>query len=317
MVVVLWVIMVLSLLISGFAFRMHVETQVASFSRKELKAQMLARSGVEVARMQLILEEQSPTHAGFDSLGQAWATNTDLYVDHELGDGKYNVKVFDEERKLPINKLTQEQLKRLMDVLGIEPPDDDVIVDSILDWIDEDDLHRLNGAEDDYYSQLDPPYRAKNGPLDRIEELLLVRGVTKELFEGTPGTNDEPGRPGLRDLLTTTLQGLVNVNTASSQVLQTLGLDDTQVAAVLTRRDGPDGIAGTEDDQPFRNVSEFFGMVPNLDQNAKSLATVQSQFFGVESTGEWGGVKHTLRTVLHRQGGNCVVVSWNETRGGS
>ena len=45
MVVVLWVIMVLSLLISGFAFTMHVETQVASFSRKELKAEMLARSG--------------------------------------------------------------------------------------------------------------------------------------------------------------------------------------------------------------------------------------------------------------------------------
>ena len=43
--------------------------------------------------------------------------------DHELGDGKYNVKVFDEERKLPANKLTPEQWKRLMDVLGIEKVD--------------------------------------------------------------------------------------------------------------------------------------------------------------------------------------------------
>ena len=54
-VIVLWVVLVLSLLISGFAFTMHVETQVASFARKELKAEMLARSGIEVARMQLIL----------------------------------------------------------------------------------------------------------------------------------------------------------------------------------------------------------------------------------------------------------------------
>ena len=54
LVLVLWIIMVLSLLISGFAFTMHVETQVAAFSRKELKAEMLARSGIEVARMQLL-----------------------------------------------------------------------------------------------------------------------------------------------------------------------------------------------------------------------------------------------------------------------
>src|SRR5881397_115450 len=136
MILVMWVIMVLSLLISGFAFRMHVETQVASFGRKELKAQMLARSGIEVARMMLILDEKSPTDAGFDSLGQAWATNEDLYVNHELGEGKYNVKVIDEERKLPINKLSELQLKQLMEAISVDPLDGDVIVDSILDWID-------------------------------------------------------------------------------------------------------------------------------------------------------------------------------------
>src|SRR5437867_3015348 len=219
MILVMWVIMVLSLLISGFAFRMHVETQVASFGRKELKAQMLARSGIEVARMQLILDEKSPTDAGFDSLGQAWATNEELYVDHELGEGKYNVKVIDEERKLPANKLTPEQWSRLLEVLNVDPLDADVIVDSILDWIDEDDLHRLNGAENDYYEQLDPPYRAKDGPLDRVEELLLVRGVTREIFDGGPADEDGTERPGLKQLLTTVTQGQVNVNTASEQVL--------------------------------------------------------------------------------------------------
>ncbi len=88
-VIVLWVVLVLSLLISGFAFTMHVETQVASYARKELKAEMLARSGVEVARMQLILDAQSPTNSGYDALNQDWATNESLYVDHELGDGNF------------------------------------------------------------------------------------------------------------------------------------------------------------------------------------------------------------------------------------
>ena len=127
--------LVLSLLISGFAFTMHVETQVASYARKELKAEMLARSGIEVARMQLILDAQSPTNSGFDALNQDWATNEFLNVDHELVDGMFNVKVTDEEAKIPINRATDIQLKRLCGLLGVEPSDGDVIVDSILDWI--------------------------------------------------------------------------------------------------------------------------------------------------------------------------------------
>src|SRR5271170_4905708 len=180
-VIVLWVIMVLSLLISGFAFTMHVETQIASYARKELKAEMLARSGIEVAKMQLLLHQQSAADAGYDALNQDWATNEDLYVNHELGEGVFNVKITDEESKMPINTASEVQLQRLMTLLNVDPSDGDIVVDSILDWIDTDDLTRLNGAETDYYMSLSPPYRAKNGPLDRVAELLLIRGVTPEL----------------------------------------------------------------------------------------------------------------------------------------
>ena len=69
-IIVLWVVMVLSLLISGFAFTMHVETRTAAYARMELKAQMLARSGIEVARMQLLLHDQSAADAGYDALNQ-------------------------------------------------------------------------------------------------------------------------------------------------------------------------------------------------------------------------------------------------------
>ena len=60
----------------------------------------------------------------------------------------------------------------------------DIIVDSILDWKDADDLHRLNGAESDYYLSLPNPYRAKDANFDTLEELLLVRGVTPEILYG-------------------------------------------------------------------------------------------------------------------------------------
>ena len=80
---------------------MHVETQIASYARKELKAEMLARSGIEVAKMQLLLHQQSAVDAAYDALNQDWATNEDLYVNHELGDGVFNVKITDEESKMP------------------------------------------------------------------------------------------------------------------------------------------------------------------------------------------------------------------------
>jgi len=320
LVIVLWVVMVLSLLISGFAFTMHVETQVASFSRKELKAEMLARSGIEVAKMQLLLHDKTPTEAGFDALDQAWATNTELFVDHELGDGKFNVTITDEERKLPINQLSQDQLQRLVYVLGIDPLDGDTIVDSILDWIDPNDLHRLNGAENDYYESLSPPYRSKDGPFDRVEELLLVRGVTKEILEGLAGDDENPGQAGLRDMLTTYSAGQININTASALTLQViLGLDETQVSAILTRRDGPDGVPGTDDDMPFRNASEILGSLGAIDARARQqiagMLATSSQFFRIKSTGEVSGVRYTIHAIVRRQGGTCVVASWTEGRG--
>lgn len=54
----------------------------------------------------------------------------------------------------------------------------------IADWVDADDTARQNGAESDYYSGLVPAYRAKNGPLDSIDELLLVKGINRDILYG-------------------------------------------------------------------------------------------------------------------------------------
>jgi len=58
------------------------------------------------------------------------------------------------------------------------------IADAILDWLDEDEDPRPYGAEVDYYSTLPTPYEPSNGPLQSVEELLLVRGVTPTLLFG-------------------------------------------------------------------------------------------------------------------------------------
>lgn len=58
------------------------------------------------------------------------------------------------------------------------------VAEAILDWIDEDDEPRPFGAESDYYQALPTPYASKNGPLNSVEELLLVRGVSPSLLFG-------------------------------------------------------------------------------------------------------------------------------------
>ena len=58
------------------------------------------------------------------------------------------------------------------------------VADAILDWMDSDDITRDYGAESDFYSRLQPAYYPANGPLESIEQLLLVRGVTPELLFG-------------------------------------------------------------------------------------------------------------------------------------
>lgn len=116
--------------------------------------------------------------------------------------------VTDEAGKLNVNALLQidPSGKILHDALMKLPNMTEEIADAIVDWIDPDDEPRTNGAENSYYMGLTPGYRCKNGPLDTIEELLLIRGITPELLFGSDmnrngaadDANSDSGMPGDR-----------------------------------------------------------------------------------------------------------------------
>jgi hypothetical protein len=110
------------------------------------------------------------------------------------------------------------------------------LCNSILDWKDNNRDARIQGAKTDYYQGLNPPYVCKNGPIDDISELLLIKGITPELYWGTAGAGDgEPvlnrfGQPvtypfGLVDVFTPFSRGSINWHTASDHVRQALGID--------------------------------------------------------------------------------------------
>ncbi len=143
--------------------------------------------------------------------------------DVPLGAGTYSWRVGDEDGLVNLNKVQRPVLGQLLQQCGMEAgADRDTVIDSILDWRDANRDHRLNGAEEDYYRGLDPPYSSKDGPFDVAEELLLVRGVTPRLFAGA--TVDGKTLPGLRDLVSPRAPDLPNVWTAPQAVLDASGL---------------------------------------------------------------------------------------------
>jgi len=96
----------------------------------------------------------------------------------------------------------------------------DVLVDSIIDWLDynDDGETEPSGAENDYYQGLENPYSCKNGPMDSIEELLLIQGMTPELYYGNAEV-DPPVFP-MTEYLTVhgAPNGAVNINSAQYEV---------------------------------------------------------------------------------------------------
>ena len=70
--------------------------------------------------------------------------------------------------------------RALMALPGMTEP----IADAILDWMDRDTIARPTGAEAEYYATLNPPYAPRNAVPESIEELLLIKGVTRTIVFG-------------------------------------------------------------------------------------------------------------------------------------
>jgi general secretion pathway protein K len=226
---------------------------------------------------------------------------------------------------LNINPTRPEVLEQVLSKLGVDALDVGRIINSIEDWRDPDQNTLLNGAESDFYLTLDPPYTAKDGPLDDISELLLVRGVTPELYWGHERADQRPARMGvprgtlhdesvgLVDLFTVSRGAQrVNINTASAAVLRMLpGIDDRLAEGIIETRAGMDGIDGTEDDTPFHSPGELIsvgGILP-LDVSAlQRLCSVQSRFFDVEVEVEIDQYTRVFQAQLDARGSRSIAI---------
>ena len=176
--------------------------------------------------------------------------------EQELNGFRYGVRVSDEGGLIALNDAVKPEgiplLRHVVKTLlgyggtaGMDRHGDAAIgtvVDSIVDWVDADDQEGVNGAESGFYLDREPSYPAKNSDFDSIEELLLVRGVTPELYYGTEGV------PGLKDIFTPFVKTnanhpKINIRRAPPAVLQVLlNIDAEEADALIEMREEQDAV---------------------------------------------------------------------------
>lgn len=260
-------------------------------SRDLSQDRLLLLSALELGRHEYLKYQ---ANKGFldDKDFMEWITGRPLELLHprhephrvEVDDHPALVAIVFESGHLNVNTIAQPLLERILNVCGVEPGQQTtMIVNSLLDWRDHDDLHRPEGAESDYYLGLDPPYSAKNADIQSLEELLLVRGVGPDLYHGTPD------RPGLVDFLGVTGQNtILDVNSVSPKAFALIdGFPEEAVQAIVAVRTASPiaDVADLADIVPQAFMSQFvdyFGVVESPRVTLRAAVLDED-----ESPGRW------------------------------
>ena len=323
---VLWVLVLLIALATEFAFSMKMEVNTTRNYKEDTESYYLSKAGLNMAMAELFKEARfhsiHPEHGWIignvvtasvankstsspgqedpdteesqrqDGLGEE-ETVQDFDIvnrtDIKLENGSITYTIRDENGKISVNSASKNTLDKLLQFSGVEDKiERSTISDSILDWIDTDKNHRLNGAEDDYYRKQNPPYYAKNGPIETIDELLKIRGMTEEILYGSEESDDEDKKTGIANHLTIYKISTVNPNTASEEVLNIL-FEAKQASKILINR----------------NTKGFH-------------SNTLSNFFHITSTGKIAGsrTQHTIQAIVEKsisgKKAQMTIHYWND-----
>lgn len=265
LIMVLWVIAILSVVVLEFSFGMRTELKMTMQFRDELQLYEMAEGGLHRAIVELIYLRDPRIQQKRKSLKaeevpadqREWATDGRVYL-LSLSGGRVEVRITGEDGKININMVSESLLRRIIRNMGLEGDVRDIVVDSILDWRDPDDFYRLNGAEHDYYRGLPEPYDCKNGPFDSLEELLLVRGVTAEIFHGVKRKDEEGnvGSVGLKDIFSIYASGeQIDLNSAPPLVMRMVLGIPKQVSELIVK---------AREERPIENPPDLLRRVPEM-----------------------------------------------------
>jgi len=284
----LWALFLLSAMLMSWALDIDSRLAVSGTENRILEAEAMAASGAEVA-MHPAIRPGSRNLQGRLGPGQSY----DARLTGEGGRLNINWLVAGE------NPLRIEMLRHYLEIKGVELNERDRMIDCLLDWVDPDDLVRLNGAEasDDYHPA--------NTLLTRIDDLKKVKGW--EAFTAAPGWEDE---------LTVNSSGPVDVAWAPRDVLRAIpGMTDEIVDRFLQLRRGADGSDGTPDDATFKSLEDVrnaLGISPQQFQALSPFISFKDSILRVVSTGRSANMTRVVQVVFRRAGTTAQLISWRE-----
>ncbi len=270
LVAVLWLSAALAAIAFSLATTVRGEVERTSTELDGARAYYLATGALERAMIYMQWGSRFQLPDGSPRYFAPWMTR--MHFSFPTGDA--DVEIAPESARLNLNQASPEDLLRLLAAVGLEPERAGMITRAILDWR----TAPLQGAFTDfdrYYLSLRPSFRSRHASFREKEDLLLLRGMTPEIYYGAV-QQDAKGnlRPvgGLRGLVTVFGDSTaVDVNTAPPAVLQAVGLAPAEI----------DAVAAARSRQPFRSLDALRGM----GFPARTLARL--------SLG--GGVVYTLR----------------------
>ena len=311
--------------ISGYV---SAQINVAKKLSERARDYYLARAAVERA----ILEVKNDSTDKHDALTDSWSANDAVFKECPLGDGTYSVLslsaaendvpavrygMSDEESKINVNKAPIDILKNFFETVGgVDEEKATAIAASILNWRNPAGQSEKEGADAFHYQALDHPYECKNAPFEAPEELLLVEGITEDIFDK------------VKTRLTVYGSGAVNINTADEMVLRSIGMSGELAGKIIHFRESEPSKGGSADEIPnyFDNTANIVNYLTKKESLsaeesgkisgiiARGLLSVTSDNFGGLAVGKAGngpggsGAKITF--VFDRK--NNVMRYWRE-----
>lgn len=289
----LWALFLLSGMIISWTLDINTRLTISGSANRLLEAEAMACSGAEVAM-------HPSAKPGIAALHGSFAPNQS-YEAHITGEaGRLNINRIATAAIADPHSPYGELLRKYLEVKGVDLNDRDQMIDSLLDWIDPDNLVRLNGAEND------ADYKPANQPLRTVEDLKRIRGW--EDFTSRPDWD--------ADFTLSTPDLGIDVNWASRDVLLALpGMTEGVVDRFISIRRGPDDIEGTEDDVRFTDRTQVqiaLGLTTPQFTQIQTLisATPNDSVVRIVSVGKSGGVTRTVRMVVMKPGPR--LISWKE-----
>lgn len=250
-----------------------------------------------------------------DTLFDKWAISRPYFdaANSMLDEGRVEGEIVDEDGKINVNSLINDKggfdpgqkaiWERLLTQSQFALTEEDVntIINSAKDWIDKDDkITGIYGAEDPSYQGKE--YHCKNNPLNNLEEMLLINGVTQEIFYGNRY------KSGIKSCFTVYGGGLININTAPIPVLMALSSNITEDMAMEL-----DDYRRDETNKPALGNKQWYRKVWSIEKPLpEKILTTSSSFFTVHMRGTLQESVKEIRTVISRSKVAANIVFWQE-----